>query len=245
MKFRLTITLMLLSAVLLTGVPAAAQDTARIRFVNLRVDSSALDITDQNGTSLANLGPFGEATAFMDVDTSITGLGFSIITGSGFSASMTAGFGPIFSAGHDYLVLMIGDSEEDTSLTIDLTAEFGGADAVVDDGMGRLLVIYFVRELGSAAFTLSNADHTPIGTTFLSLDASSFSPEARVYSVALLPGDYFLSATAANNVDAALMPEQSLSLIADDITIVAVMGAYPDAVQALLIGPDGATVLGE
>ena len=194
---------------------------------------------------LVSLGPIGDASGVMEVDESITGLGFSVISGNGFSTNMTAGFDPIFTPGHAYLGLMIGDNEEDTDLIIDLTAEYGGVDATLDDGMGRLVVIYYVRGLESGAFTLSNADGTPLGTSFLSLDTSGFDLAPDVYSVALMPGDYTLNTTTAASADEALIPQQTISMGADELTIIAITGAYPDGVQALLFGPDGTRVLGE
>jgi hypothetical protein len=228
---------------LISALPGSAQDTANVRFVNLRVGTDSIDMSDQNGAPLATLGPFGFVSDPVAVDESITGLAYSIQTGSGFSASSTSSFDPIFTAGHDYLVVVIGDEEEDDMLVLDLTQAFGGADAVADDGLGRLVVLYYVRELSSGAFSITNADNTPLGIYFLGLDTSGFDLEPETLSLALLPGDYTLSATAANDMLGELIPEQSLNLAADEVTVVGVVGAYPGTVQGVIIAPDGVTIL--
>ena len=240
MKLRLFFTLIFLISALVAAIPSRAQDTATARFVNLRVGTDSINITDQNGAPLSTLGPFGFVSDPVEVDASLTGVGYSIQTGSGFSASGSFGTSPRFTAGHEHLVVVIGDDDEDDLLITDLTAAFGGADSVADDGLGRLYVLYFVRGLTSSAISLLNADGTPLGTTFLALDTDSVQTQA----LALPPGSYTFRANAANDPATALIPEQALTLAADELTLVALVGVYPDAVQGMIVSPDGVNLIG-
>ena len=244
MKLRLLFTLILFIFVLAAAIPSRAQETASVRFVNLRVGANNIDMTDQNGAVLTQLGPFGTVSDPIEVDASLTGVGYSIVTGSGFSASGSFGTSPRFTAGHEHLVIVIGDDEEDDLLITDITAAFGGADSVADDGLGRLYVAYFVRELPGSAITLLNADGTSLGTRFMALDTESFDSAVETQALALLPGTYTLRAAVASDPTVNLILEQALTLAADDLTFVALVGAYPDAVQAMVISPDGVNVIG-
>lgn len=244
-KMALIIVLILM---LMAVLPGRAQESgeARVRFANLVPESTGLQITDQENNLLVDVGVYGSLTDYIAMSSDLTGYGYSLSTGSGFSAGFRgAGSSePLFAPDHEYLAIMIAVEDDKDLLKIDLTAQFGGLDATAANGMGRLIVGHYVSGLTAGAYTLQDANDTTLITQFFSPDFSSFDVTVPMAAWGLAPGDYQLSVAAANDPAGVLVDAQALTLSADQVTVMLVLGSYPDAVQTYLITSEGLTTFG-
>jgi len=243
------IALMMISILMLmAALPGGAQEAgeARVRFLNLVPESTGLQILDAESNVLADAGGYGSLTDYIAVSSDLTGYSYSLSTGSGFSAGFrgAGSESPLFAPDHEYLAIMIAIEDDKDLISIDLTAQFGGLDGTAANGLGRLIVGHYVSGLSAGAYTLQEAGGTTLVTQFFSPDFSSFDIVVPMAAWGLAPGDYQLSAAAANDSAGVLLDAQSLTLSADQVTVLLVLGSYPDVVQAYLITAEGLTILG-
>ena len=218
-------------------VPSAAQDDAgpaRVRFANLVAESSSLLFTGMTAETLADVGPYGAVTDFVEVPTDLTGVGYSLQVGPSSRSGMRAGMDPLFTAGHDYLVLTLGYGSETSLVIVDLTGQFGAAATTA--GQGRLLVLYYVGDSPTSSYTLETG--TGKVTLFMTVDTDSFDPQLALTAVALTPGDYSITVTDANQPETVILEPTTVTLQEDQMTILVVYGSSAQNSQGYLFSGD-------
>lgn len=222
-------------ALLLAALPAHAQeaDTVTLRFANFVLTGTWVSFSGNGGDTLAEITEYGVISDPITIPADLKGLGYAV-TGFDWSNGGARGSSdPIVTPGHDYLILLLGDQEEQEPLMLDLTLAFGEVEGAAAD-FGRVLIAQFVPNLATGIYTISSGEGSPYAVQFLSQDIED--PEPQQAAFALPAGDYQVQLTTGAAPTTPLFIEGvQLSLSAGQTKLVVLVGMVDGAPNALQI----------
>lgn len=223
MKKTVVVRVVLLLLFAVTPISAQESGEVRVRFANFITEEGTVSITVGNESTAQTDIPANTLSDYFTMPAGQQSIGASIVIGNSFSGN---GYSRDFVAGHDYLLILGGNSEEDFDILIDETLIFGEK----DPSLARVLFVYGIPgedvaslRLTTGGVTFAQAIQFP--DSFLDDDVKGFA------AISLSPGEYSVALSQAGTE---LTNLTSLTLQPDTDYLVVFTGTVANGIQVIV-----------